>query len=159
MKIRREVLLRHCEKNRSRQQLRPFCHSQAPLCPQNFISQNVGQPCWSVARCRMHIQNRTQKSDSGSCMKECCSPRSAPIAMKALVPVFTCAPEAAWGCSSIARSRSIKNVRQEGLAESSLIMRLLIEMFRWRRPALCNDSCPSTQPSSAGSKADRELAL
>src|ERR1700761_5774506 len=107
----------------------------------------------------MHIQNNTQKNDSRSCIKECCSPRSAPIAMKALVPVFPCAPEALTRCSLMARSRSIKNEDQEGLFLSSLIMRLLMEMSLWRIPALCKDSCPSMQPSSASRKDAWELAL
>lgn len=38
----------------------------------------------------------------------CCSPRSAPLSMKALVPVFPLAPETPSLSSLIARSRSIK---------------------------------------------------
>jgi len=81
------------------------------------------------------------------------------MAMKALVPVLPLAPEASLRVSLIPRSRSIKNEGQEGFSSSSFIMRLLIEMSLWRKPALRKDSWPSMQPSSALSRAAREPAL
>lgn len=76
------------------------------------------------------------------------------MAMKALVPVFPLAPEAARRSSLMARSKSIKNPRL-----SLPTMRFPIEMSRWRRPAFCRrDSCPWIQSARAPSSSPREAA-
>ena len=67
----------------------------------------------------MQIQNSTQKNDLRSCINECFSFKSIPMTINALVPVLPCVPEDPSCCSLIARSKSIKNDRQEGLSSFS----------------------------------------
>src|SRR6266498_3919047 len=91
----------------------------------------------------MRVQKRTQKKYFTSCIKDLFSPYSAPIAMKALVPVLFGAPDGFSQSSLIARSRSIKNDDQEGLSSSSFINRFPIEISLWSLPVRSrNDSCP-----------------
>ncbi|KAG5299785.1 hypothetical protein I7I50_06717 [Histoplasma capsulatum G186AR] len=97
----------------------------------------------------MHIQNRTQKNDSRSCMKQCFSPYKTPMAMNALVPVLPRAPEDSSRCTLIARSRSIRKAGHEGLSLSSFTIRLRGEMSHWMRPASSwSDMYPSMQLAS-----------
>src|SRR6478609_6677702 len=106
----------------------------------------------------MHIQYKNQKNDSRSCMKECCSPNSTPIAINTLVPVFPFAPEAPCRRSWMARSRSMRNEGHEGLFSSSLIIKLFIEMSCWRMPAFNrSDSCPDIHASNAARRETLEL--
>lgn len=61
-------------------------------------------------------------------MNKRCSPRSAPMAMNVLVPVFPLAPDAPSGTSLVARSRPIRDGGLEGLFVSPFIKRLLMKV-------------------------------
>ena len=84
----------------------------------------------------MQIQKSTQKNDSRSCINECFSPRSTPIAMKALVPVLPRASENPSRCSLIVRLRFVRNARHEGLSSSSFITRFPGETSHCNIPAV-----------------------